>query len=148
VPILLSIEKVVAFVVFHDNVEDDPGRIAVGFAESVQVGADGGGGVVIVTVAVQVTEPPGPVAVPVYVVFAVGETDFVPEATGVEVPTPLSMKKVVAFVVFHDNVEDEPDGIAVGFAESVHVGAAGGVATVTIAEHVTSAPVVPETVNV
>ena len=46
-----------------------------GVAESVQVGTGGGGGVEVTPiVAVQCTVPPEPVAVPVYVVVAIGET--------------------------------------------------------------------------
>jgi hypothetical protein len=75
VPILLSIENEVALVVVQERVDESPELIEVGFAVSVQ--ASGGGppppppqlevqtGGVTVTVVVQVTVPPGPVAVPV-----------------------------------------------------------------------------------
>ena len=62
-PTFWSIENVFAFVVVHESVEALPETIEVGLAESVQVGAEGGGGgVVTVIVAEQCTEPPGPVA--------------------------------------------------------------------------------------
>ena len=62
----MSILALVVFVVLHESVEALPETIEVGLAESVQVGADGGGGVVVtVTVAEQCTVPPEPVAVPV-----------------------------------------------------------------------------------
>jgi hypothetical protein len=65
-PMALLIENEVAFVVVQERIEEPPEFTFVGFAESVQVGADGGGGVAVtVTVALQVTEPPEPVAVPV-----------------------------------------------------------------------------------
>ena len=51
---------------------------------------------VTVTAAVHVTEPPAPVAVPVYVVVVVGETDCVPASIGVTAPIPLLMMKIVA----------------------------------------------------
>lgn len=63
----------------------------VGLAESVQIGAGGGGGggcgTVTVTVALHCTEPPEPMAVPVYVVVTGGITDVMPDATGVTTPT-------------------------------------------------------------
>ncbi len=62
-PMLLSSVNEVEFVVVHESVEESPELIEAGFAESVQVGADGGG--VTLTFVVQVTLPPGPFAVPV-----------------------------------------------------------------------------------
>lgn len=64
--------------------------------------------VVIVIAAAQVTVPPAPVAVPVYVVFVVGEVVVAPEATDVVEPMPLSIINEAAFVVVHDSIEDEP----------------------------------------
>ena len=62
----MSMLALVVFVVLHESAEESPFEIEAGFAESVQVGAEGGGGgVVTVMVAEQCTEPPGPVAVPV-----------------------------------------------------------------------------------
>ena len=72
------------------------------------LGGGGGGVEVIVTSVVQVTVPPGPVAVPVYVVLAVGDTLVEPELTGVTLPMLLSIAKDVAFVVVHESVEDAP----------------------------------------
>ena len=87
-PIPLLILNVLAFVVVHESVEEFPVCIIVGFAVNVQVGAGGGGGsAVTVTVVEQVTEPPAPVAVPVYVLVEVGETEREPLATGVTAPT-------------------------------------------------------------
>jgi 2-keto-3-deoxy-galactonokinase len=148
---LLSMTKVSASVVVHESDEDEPVWIVPGLAESVQVGAAGGGGVLVtVTVVEHVTEPPEPVAVPVYVVEVVGETEVLPEATGVTEPTLLSIEKEVALVVVHESDEDEPVWIVPGLADSVQVGAAGGgggIVTVTAAEQVVSPPG-PETVNV
>ena len=56
----LSIEKSVAFVVVHDRRDGPPGLTLVVSAESVQVGAFGGGGGATVTVAVHEPWPPGP----------------------------------------------------------------------------------------
>jgi hypothetical protein len=92
---------------------------------------------------VQVTVPPGPAALPVYVVVTDGETDCVPEATGVTAPMELSSVNVDALVVVHDSVEAEPLVTEDGSAESVQVGALGGggaVVTVTVAVHVTVPP--------
>jgi hypothetical protein len=124
-PIELSIENVLAFVVVHERtlVPEEP--TSVGFAVSVQVGAGGGGGVVVTAiVAVQWTVPPVPVAVSVYVVVEAGETGVEP-FTATE-PMLLSRLTEVALVVVHVSVEELPVWIAVGFAESVQVGAEGG----------------------
>ncbi len=59
-------ENDVAFVVFHESVDEEPFCMVAGEAESVHVGA--GGDVCTTTVAPQVTFPPAPFAVPVYVV--------------------------------------------------------------------------------
>ena len=66
--------------VVQESVVESPAVIGVGVAESEQVGRGGG---VTVTVVAQVTEPPGPVAVPVYVVLSTGETLVEPLVTGV-----------------------------------------------------------------
>lgn len=63
-PIVLSMMNVTAFVVVQESVEALPRATEVGLAERVQVGAPGVGGITT-TVVVQITEPPGPVAVPV-----------------------------------------------------------------------------------
>jgi hypothetical protein len=86
-------------------------------------------------------------------VVAVGETEYEPAATGVTAPIVLSSKNDVALVVVHERDEDEPVCIAVGFAESVQVGAFGGggggvVVTVTSAEQVIVCPSEPDTVRV
>ena len=74
---------VLAFVVEIVPVYEDPELTVV--LNPVQ---DGAGGEVTVTVAEHVTEPPAPVAVPVYVVVLVGETLLEPLATDVTEPTP------------------------------------------------------------
>ena len=67
------------------------------------------GGAVTVTVFPQVTVPPLPVAVPVYVVVTVGETVREPEATGVTTPMPLSIENdTVALVVTHESEDKFP----------------------------------------
>ena len=81
--------KVSACSVVHERTEEEPFEIVVGSAERVQASVGGGGGSsVTVMVAVHITEPPGPVAVPVYVTVASGETDVEPPATGVTEPMP------------------------------------------------------------
>lgn len=88
VPTPLSIKKLAALCVVHVSVEEPPGEMDVGEAVSVQTGPPEPGPEVTLTVAAHVTVPPGPVAVPVYVVFAEGETLLVPPETGVTLPIP------------------------------------------------------------
>jgi|CXWL01.1.fsa_nt_gi hypothetical protein len=96
----------VAFVVFHESVDGEPVCTEEGEADRVHVG--GGGAAVTVTVVEHVTVPPEPEAVPVYVVVTAGETDREPEVTGVTKPILWLIEKVVAFVVFHESVEEPP----------------------------------------
>lgn len=63
---LLSMENDVAFAVVHESVDVPPWSTDEGDAESVQVGAEGGGGLTVMSVE-QCTVPPAPVAVSVYV---------------------------------------------------------------------------------
>ena len=62
---------------------------------------------------------------------AAGVTDVEPEATGVTAPMLLSISNVVAFVVVHESVEDEPVVTDAGVAVRTQVGAAGGYVQVT-----------------
>ena len=66
-----SIDSDVAFDADHDSVEDPPGWMETGLAAKEEIA----GGPVTVTLAVAVTDPLLLVAVKVYVVVAVGETD-------------------------------------------------------------------------
>lgn len=83
-------------------------------AERVQVGGTGVGvgvgvGVgITVIVTLQLVEPCGPVAVPVYVVVTVGNTLAVPAAAEATAPTPLSITNAVAPEIAHERVEEEP----------------------------------------
>ncbi|KKW45342.1 MAG: hypothetical protein UY97_C0025G0006 [Parcubacteria group bacterium GW2011_GWB1_57_6] len=127
----LSILKAVAFSVVQVRVEEEPDVTEVGSAASVQASTGEGGGVTVtVTLAAHCTEPPGPVAVPVYVVVTAGATDVEPDSTGVTEPTPLSILKSAAFAVVHESVEAEPPTTEVGDAESVQTGAGGGMTTI------------------
>ena len=67
-----------------------------------------------VTIAVHVTEPPAPVAVPVYIVVPGGETVIAPlDAAAEPMPTypmPWFMAKVVALVDVQLKVEVSPVG--------------------------------------
>ena len=98
------------------------------------------------TVVEHVTEPPAPVAVPVYVVVVVGETEDEPPATGETEPMPLLIENVVALPVTHESEDVAPCGTAVGFAVSEQVGG-GGATTVTMVEQV-AVPPSPVTVPV
>ena len=142
VPIPLSKKRVSAFVEVHESVEEPPVVTVAGVAPSVQVGTGGGGTGVTATVASHVAGPLGPVAVPMYVVVAVGETAVVPPGTGVLSPMPLSKENEVAFVVVHVSIEGFPAVTAVGFAERVHAGDKGvdGGVTVIVAEQVAEPP--------
>jgi hypothetical protein len=81
-------ETEVAFAVTQESVEVSPTMMVAGEALKSQVGARGDGGSATVTVALQVYEPPGPEAVPVYVFVAEGETAVEPPGTGVMRPMP------------------------------------------------------------
>ena len=52
-----------------------------------------------------------------------GDTDVVPPAVGVTVPTPLLILTELAFALVHVRVEEPPEEIEVGDAERVHVAA-------------------------
>ena len=66
VPTPLSMMRLVAFAVVQVRVGAPLVTNVFGVAVSVQVGAEGGGGVVVTVIeVVQVTLPPAPVAVPV-----------------------------------------------------------------------------------
>jgi hypothetical protein len=138
-PMPLSIENVEAFVTVHVSVEVPPPTGSPdGLAESVQAGA--GVDPSTVMVVLQVTEPPGPVAVPVKAVLVciIGVVVEPPE-TGATEPIPLSIENEVAFVVVQVSCDVPPPvRRADGAPESVQVGAAGGGAalTDTFAEHV------------
>jgi hypothetical protein len=67
--------------------------------------------------------PPGPVARAVYVVELPGDTLRLPE--GSTVPIPPSIVTLVAFLAFHESVDDWPFSMVEGEAESEIVGAAG-----------------------
>ena len=92
---------------------------------------------VTVTVAARVIVPPAPVIVAVYVVVVVGDTDREPPETGVTDPMPWSMEMLVAFPVAHVSVDELPETIDVGLADSEPVGT--GV-TVTVAVRVIVPP--------
>src|SRR5215472_8674388 len=94
-------------------------------SKGVAAGAAGGAaaGAFTETTAVAVEEPPGPVAVIVYVVESEGVTFVEPSA--VTVPTPGSIESCVASVEFQVRVEDSPLLTVVGLACNVTVGRAG-----------------------
>ncbi len=85
-------------------------------------------GSITFTVTDLVVVPPGPVAVSVYVVETVGETDS--ESFNAVDTTPEEIETVVAFVVVHVRVDEPPMFIVVGLAVNVTVG---GGSTVTVA---------------
>src|SRR6267142_6076809 len=89
-------------------------------------GGGGGGGAFTETVAVALAEPPGPVAVMVYVVESEGVTLVEPWA--VTSPTSGAIESCVASVEFQLRVADSPLLMELGLACSVTVGraAAGG----------------------
>jgi hypothetical protein len=142
-PTPVSMLNAVAFVVVHERSDEAPVVIEEGDEEKVQVGAPGGGGEVTMIVAVQVIEPPAPVAVPVYVTVVAGVTVVVPDATGVTEPMLWSIENEVALVVVHERSVEAPVVISVEAAESTHVGAVGGggaAVTVIVALHCTEPP--------
>ena len=64
-------------------------------------------------------------------VVVVGFTDREPDAE--TEPMPWSIVTVVAFVVVHDRVDDEPETMVLGVAVNVTVGGVGGGLTNTVA---------------
>jgi hypothetical protein len=58
----------------------------------------------------------------------------------------LSIVNEVEFVVVHESVEESPDLIVVGLAESVQVGAGGGVTTIVVVQVTGPSGEVPEPV--
>ena len=104
-----SMESDVAFDADHESVEDPPGWMETGLAVKEEIA-----GAFTVTVAVAVTDPLLLVAVKVYVVVPVGETDT--EVCPVTFPTPRSILKEVALETDHDRVDDCPAAMLVGEA--------------------------------
>jgi hypothetical protein len=80
-PTPLSIITKVASVTVHTSVDALPRVIVLGAAEKVMTGAASR-----VTVTCAEEEPPGPVALSLYVVVAAGETDVDPEAGRLPMP--------------------------------------------------------------
>lgn len=79
-----------------------------------------------VTVAIQVTEPPVLVAVPVKVVSAfIAGVVVDPLGTGTMFPMPVSILKVVAFDVVQERTDEAPVATEVGAAVSAQTGAVG-----------------------
>ena len=116
----------VALVDVHVKVDEPPDAIVVGDALIDTVGT--GAVAFTVTVADDVTDPTEFVAVSVYVVVAVGDTLRLPDAA--TVPIPWLMVTDVAFAVLHVSVDDCPELMVVGDADSEAVGSE---LTVTVA---------------
>jgi len=111
----------------HASVAELPEEMLAGLTVSVHAGAVPPPPVMTVTAAVQVAVcPVGLVAVPVNVVLAFTEREFMePPTAGDTEPTPWSMEKVSTLVAVHDSDVNDPAATEVGFAESVQVGAVG-----------------------
>src|SRR5579871_166366 len=86
--------------------------------------AFGGGGTLTVTLALASAEPPGPLAVMVYVTVLCGVTRCEPSAE--TLPTPGERFRLVALVEDQVNVTESPLWITVGDACRLTVGFAGG----------------------
>lgn len=117
VPTPLSMTNVAPLVVVQESTEVPPEEPSeVGFAERSHVGA--GGAVVTVTGAAQDTGMPvAPLTRAVKVVLAViGGVVVEPLATGVTIPTPLSITIDVAFEVFHESIAVPPEATEEGVA--------------------------------
>ncbi len=85
-----------------------------------------------------VAGPPGPLAVNVYVVLAVGET--LVEPVSATEPMPLLMLQDVALVVVQLRVEIPPDVVLVGFAANESILTLGEEVTVTVTCCITGPP--------
>lgn len=119
VPIPLSIETLVAFVVLHVNVAEFPAVIVVGAAVNFAVG----GFACTVTVAAEVAVPLTLVAVNVYSVVDEGVIAIDPDAA--TTPMPLSIVTVEAYAVVHESVVDKPGATVAGDAVRAAVGPGG-----------------------
>jgi hypothetical protein len=125
-------EQLDAFVLDHETDVLPLYAGAIGFAESVTVGAGGGGAALTVTAADAVALPPLPVHVRLYVALALsGPTDSVPLVLR-EPLHPPDAAQDDAFVL--DQVSDAlaPESICVGLAVSDTAGAAAGASTETV----------------
>lgn len=121
VPMPLSMETLVAFVVLHVKVAEFPTVMVVGAAVNFAVG----GFAFTVTVATEVAVPLTLVAVKVYSVVDDGLTAMDPDAA--TTPMPLSIVTVEAYAVVHDKVVDFPGATVAGEAEMVAVGTTGDI---------------------
>jgi len=102
-----------------------PAVIDVGAAVIVTVGVDEPTDDTVI-VEFAVAEPPGPVAVAVYVVVATGLTDCVPPASGsvYELPSEPVIVTFVAFAALTDSMEAAPEATEAGLAEMLTEGRA------------------------
>ena len=124
------------------RVEEPPLATEVGFADSVAVGAGGGGGVpVTVTLVEALALPPGPVQVREKAPEPVkGLLDSLPESGLLPDQAPVAAQEL-ASPEDQLSVADSPLATEVGFADSVTMGAAGGVlVTVTLVEALAPPP--------
>jgi hypothetical protein len=136
-PTPLSMEIEVAPAMFHWRVADRPVVIVLGFAVKLLITGGTETAAVTEMIVDAVIVPELLVALIVYVVVAVGDTDCVPEAETVLMPWSIDTE--VAPVIFHLSVEDWPVAIVTGLAEnSVTTGKPDPVpTTLTVASAVT-----------
>lgn len=119
------------FVAVTVKIEEPPAVTDAGFAVIVTVGApEPEDETVMVDSAF--AEPPGPVALAVYVVVAAGLTLCVPPAAGnvYELPSEPVIVTVVAFAAVTESVDVVPAATVVGLADMLTVGA--GLATLPL----------------
>lgn len=119
----------VAFVDVHVRVDDEPSAMVVGVALIDTVGR-----LLTVTVTLPDTLPDTLLAVSIYVVVTVGDTEYVP-LIALTAPTPWSIIADVAPEMFQLNVELPPSVIVAGLA--VYEFITGRLLTVTVAVSVT-----------
>jgi len=115
----------IAFVAVTVRIEEPPAVTEAGFAAIVTLGVpDPAPDDETVTVDAAVADPPGPLALAVYVVVAVGFTVCVPPAAGrvYELPSEPLIVTVLAFVAATVSVADVPAATVVGFDVMVTVG--------------------------
>ena len=119
VPIPLSMETLVAFVVVHVKVAELPAEMVFGAAVSFAFG----GFACTTTVATELVVPLTLVAVKVYCVVADGLTWMEPDVA--TAPMPWSIVTVEAYAVVQDNVSGLPGATVAGEAVKVAVGTTG-----------------------
>jgi len=127
--------QLAALVALQVSVDDPPLATVSGLAVSVTTGAGA-----TVTVTLLAADPPVPLHASVYVVVEATVTDWVPLVALPPLQPPEAVQ-LVALVELQVSVDVAPLATVVGLADSVTVGAGGGVPAVTVTDWLVVPPV-------